>query len=225
MSETEEQTKSGEPITGRLVIAVFLGVVAACAVLVVLWVYARRSKVTDGHPGPWRCYINLCILGKAMNMYAGENDGQYPTADKWCDLLVAGDYVAFRRPDPFACRRSGAIEVESSFALNVNVAGRKPSEIGPDVVLLFETDFGVNPLGRQGRVKDRQFPDWLFSVLRLDREARVYKLRWNQVGGPEILTTEYHDGEGCMVLFNNGRVDYVRTEQLGMLKWKPEQSR
>jgi hypothetical protein len=225
MSEMEDKAKSRKPIKRKWVIALFVGGIAVCAVLVGLWVYARRPKVTDGHPGPWRCFINLCILGKAMNMYAGENDGQYPTADKWCDLLLAGDYVSFKRPDPFACRRSGAIEVESSFALNINVAGRKPSEIGPDVVLLFETNSGINPLGRQGRVKDRQFPDWLFAVLRLDREARVYKLRWNQVGGPEILTTEYHDGEGCMVLFNNGRVDFVRAEQLGTLKWNAEQSR
>lgn len=43
---------------------------------------------------------------------------------------------------------------------------------------------------------------------------------WNQFGGPEILTTENHNGKGCNVLFNDGRVEFVKKEQIGKLKWK-----
>lgn len=43
---------------------------------------------------------------------------------------------------------------------------------------------------------------------------------WNQFGGPEILTTENHKGEGCNVLFNDGGVRFVKTDQLGELKWQ-----
>lgn len=45
---------------------------------------------------------------------------------------------------------------------------------------------------------------------------------WNQFGGPEILATENHEGEGCNILFNDGRVEFVKTERLSRLKWKAE---
>lgn len=48
---------------------------------------------------------------------------------------------------------------------------------------------------------------------------------WNQFGGPEILTTENHNGKGCNILFNDGSVKFVRTDQLGESKWKAEQKK
>lgn len=42
---------------------------------------------------------------------------------------------------------------------------------------------------------------------------------WSQFGGPEILTTEHHDGIECIILFNNGRVRAIREKHLGELKW------
>lgn len=45
------------------------------------------------------------------------------------------------------------------------------------------------------------------------------KAGWNQSGGPEILTTENHNGKGCNVLFNDGSVKFVKTEELNKLKW------
>ena len=44
---------------------------------------------------------------------------------------------------------------------------------------------------------------------------------WNQSGGPEILTTENHLGEGCNVLFIDGYVEFVKTERLNKLRWEP----
>jgi len=46
---------------------------------------------------------------------------------------------------------------------------------------------------------------------------------WNQFGGPELLTTENHRGNVCIVLFNDGHVEFVKTEQLGELKWANEE--
>ncbi len=46
---------------------------------------------------------------------------------------------------------------------------------------------------------------------------------WNQFGGPEILATENHKGEGCCVLFNDGQVEFVNTERIGELKWGVEE--
>ena len=42
---------------------------------------------------------------------------------------------------------------------------------------------------------------------------------WNQAGGPEILTTDNHQREGCNVLFVDGHVEFVKTEGLKNLRW------
>lgn len=42
---------------------------------------------------------------------------------------------------------------------------------------------------------------------------------WNQVGGRELLTTEYHRGEGCNVAFADGSVMFIRAEDLDTLQW------
>jgi len=42
---------------------------------------------------------------------------------------------------------------------------------------------------------------------------------WNQSGGPEILTTENHQDDGCNILFADGHVRFVRTRDLNDLKW------
>ena len=45
---------------------------------------------------------------------------------------------------------------------------------------------------------------------------------WNQAGGPEILTTDNHYGDGCNVLFNDGHVEFVKAEDINGLKWTAE---
>ncbi len=45
---------------------------------------------------------------------------------------------------------------------------------------------------------------------------------WNQVGGPEILTTENHNGDGCNVVFLDGHVEFIYTKNIPKLKWKSD---
>ena len=45
---------------------------------------------------------------------------------------------------------------------------------------------------------------------------------WNQSGGPELLTTENHQDDGCTVLFVDGHVEFVRTHNLKNLRWTPD---
>jgi len=46
---------------------------------------------------------------------------------------------------------------------------------------------------------------------------------WNQYGGAELLAPENHGGRGCFISFNDGHVYFVKTEQLGQLKWDVEE--
>lgn len=45
------------------------------------------------------------------------------------------------------------------------------------------------------------------------------RLGWNQCGGPEILSTDNHRGEGCNILFNDGHVEFVKIKDINNLKW------
>jgi prepilin-type processing-associated H-X9-DG protein len=42
---------------------------------------------------------------------------------------------------------------------------------------------------------------------------------WNQYGGPELLTTDNHKGDGCYVLFVDGHIEFIEKQNLDELKW------
>jgi prepilin-type processing-associated H-X9-DG protein len=48
---------------------------------------------------------------------------------------------------------------------------------------------------------------------------------WNQAGGPEILTTANHQGEGCNILFVDGHIEFVRTAGLKNLRWSEKEDK
>ena len=130
------------------------------------------------------CLTNLSGLGKAVMVYTKDYDDTYPPADSWCNLLVTDGNAL---PDKFICPGSVAVKGESSYAINVNVAGKKVSEVSPDTVLLFETNPAANP-----------------------------------AGGPEILSTDNHQRDGCNVLFADGHVKFIKSEELKDLRWTSE---
>jgi len=129
------------------------------------------------------CWVNLRDLGIAMQTYTSDYDNKYPTADKWCDLLLQHAGITEKQ---FVCREAfkKGNQKPCHYAVNPNCEPNSPN----DVVLLFETKGG-----------------------------------WNQIGGSELLTTENHKGKGCNVLFNDGHVEFIKTEQLGELKWANEE--
>ena len=45
---------------------------------------------------------------------------------------------------------------------------------------------------------------------------------WNQSAGPELLTTENHQREGCNIAFNDGHVRFVLPEDINNLRWTAE---
>jgi prepilin-type processing-associated H-X9-DG protein len=113
---------------------------------------------------------------------------------------------------------------ESAYALNKSVVSLKLSDIPGDVVLLFETTYGRTDSERDTPRKTRTYydvPNYKNTRTVRFGKSLVYKDRWNQVGGPDILTTEYHKGRGCHVLFADGSVRFVKTKRLDTLRWEP----
>jgi prepilin-type processing-associated H-X9-DG protein len=132
------------------------------------------------------CGTNLSGIETAIMVYTADHNDAYPSTDGWCDVLFEDCDVA---PEQFRCPSSDAKVGKSSYAINVNIAGKKISEVRfpYDTVLLFETKSGVNP-----------------------------------AGGPEILSTDNHRGNGCNVLFADGHVKFIKSEELETLRWNPE---
>ncbi len=159
------------------------------------------------------CGTNLNKLGKALLLYANDNNGQLPEA-YWCDQLITDGYVS---PEDFICDKSGAKLCESSFALNKEVAGKNISDIPPDMVVLFESTLGVTKSGRDFPAKDREFN--VHEDYEISRFAKVYKDQWNQVGGPESLAVDNHQGDGCNILFGDMHVRFEKEPWSSDLKW------
>ena len=223
MNEIEDKSnkRMSKNNSGERIYAI-LGIIVIIVLLVSL---ILMSLPPVPRPDWVMCATNVSALGKAIYMYTSDYDGQYPQADKWCDLLVMNYEVKL---ECLVCKGSDAKIGESSYALNKNIAGKNSLEIPEDMVILFETNFGKDPLGRDGTLGDR---DWYKSLSSLSDRSdlkkhkhseKVYKLRWNQFGGSELLTTDNHKGEGCNVLFNDLHVEFIKTERLGELKWDVE---
>ena len=163
-------------------------------------------------------------IGTAIKLYANDYNGQLPTAQNWCDLLVTQDDI---NENLLSGHRetSDALGGESAYALNKSVVGMKLSEIPGDVVLLFETTYGRANTERDTPREARDYfwkindPNYKWNVL--ERKNLIYKDRWNQVGGKEILTTEYHGGKECHVVFADGTVKFIKTNDLDTLRWEP----
>ncbi len=43
---------------------------------------------------------------------------------------------------------------------------------------------------------------------------------WNQYGGPELISFDNHVRKGANVMFNDGRVEFIKPNEVGKLKWK-----
>lgn len=200
-----------------------VGIASAAALLILGYLDLAPRPSTPS--SATQCSINLRALGKAFLIYTSDYDSTYPT-DNWCDSLIMYCEVT---PRTFICSSSSAKLGECSYAFNKNLAGKKIKEIPKDVVLLFETNSGKDSANKQEFLGNREFYKAL-SPYRMNANLlegcraseKVYKLRWNQVGGLEILTNENHNGNGCFVVFHSGHVEFVKTEQLEDLKWGAE---
>ena len=203
---------------GRLRGRIGAGFVATISFLVLGWFAfgtVVRAMYLDGS-----CTGNLGALGRSMAAYAQSHDGALPDADRWCDILKAeGDTLALW----LVCWASDTKRGESSYAMNSAAAGSKLSELPGDMVLLFEAATDGEPV--------RDFPLAERQYIIDDNEADFYrkqgtmvcKTRWNQVGGIDKVDTSSHGG-GCNILFASGKVEFVSTRRLPLLRWSTDET-
>lgn len=138
MNERETKTEGQKPKTKiTTIIIVLMLIPMACLVFSgALWVYVY------GHSGVhWShyCEANMSGLGRAMLIYANDNNDKYPTAEKWCDLLI--EYDPDNKEKSFKCK--GAGKGRCNFAINPKAEPNSPS----DIVWLFESQPGWNQHG------------------------------------------------------------------------------
>ena len=128
---------------------------------------------------------NLNSLGKAMLIYAHHNR-QYPQPNQWCDLLL----------------EHGEVDVEKFVCPSIELVLRWPLRSGK--LLSWPSPkrgrchFAMNP-----NCKPNSPPD---TVLLFET-----KEGWNQFGGPELLTTQRHYGDGCNILYNDSHVNFEKS--------------
>ncbi len=87
------------------------------------------------------CGTNLSGLGKAMIVYACDNNDKYPDCSQWCDLLI--EHAEISR-SMLLC--PGAPKGPCSYAMNENIQ-QLGIKAPADMVLLFESVPGWNQCG------------------------------------------------------------------------------
>jgi hypothetical protein len=186
MNETNNNQK---PRASKLVIAVLI-----TALIIFIICINWPSSPYHGRrlPTHIKCAIKLYDLGAAISGYAMDNDGCFPTAEDWCDLLLNEAYVHLEKRC-FICEVSDAVTGQSSYALNKNIAGLKLDEVTQEIVLLFETTPGWNQSGTSEIMA---------------REAHEIK---DGVKGCNVLFADFADYS----------VRFVETKDLGTLRWEP----
>lgn len=127
----------GRCLGGILVLLILVGLIPTMLVPF----YARKIEIEQ-------CQCNLKRLGRVMRVYAQNNDGQYPLASQWCDLLLEyakGGEELEHAPeglkDLFVCYSYRTERCH--YAMNPNCGSNSRG----DIVLLFETKDGWNQFG------------------------------------------------------------------------------
>lgn len=127
------------------------------------------------------CGTHMSALGNAMTSFADKNGGAYPDPNKWCDQLLEKELAATRH---FLCVPRYTLKY-----LGLNYSKPKP-ELG-------KCHFAMN-----AKCRPDSSPD---TVLLFEST-----LGWNKHGGPELLTLDNHNGNGCHIAFNDGHVAFER---------------
>jgi prepilin-type processing-associated H-X9-DG protein len=170
------------------------------------------------------CARRLEKLGAVLRHYATDNHHWYPDPQQWCDLLIEYGEV---KKDDFVC--PAATTAECHYAINPYAVPLSRFENRSN----YWDAYGLDPLNmneemdKKTREKlfQKEIDDMMFQrkigpsvVLLFECESG-----WNQNGGDELLSTKHHQGKGCNILFNDGHVKFISTDQFCKLRWGNEQ--
>jgi|WetSurMetagenome_2_1015567.scaffolds.fasta_scaffold323841_2 prepilin-type processing-associated H-X9-DG protein len=132
-NETNGQRNKIKSIFWKLIIA---GIIAFLSIQLLCIIIIRLHQV----PSQMLCGTNMNGLGKALLFYVNDYD-QYPTPEKWCDLLMEQYDVTATR---FRC--PGVKKGPCNYALNKYIF-ELGSTTDPNIVVLFEIQPGWNQVG------------------------------------------------------------------------------
>jgi prepilin-type processing-associated H-X9-DG protein len=166
----------GIAIAGTIISLVFLLAMPLALAIFLPAVNKARLKATS-----LGCMSNIRQLNLALVMYAGDNKGQFPAREKWCEALKG--YLGNSKP--FLCP-VGPPGQRCHYAFNAGLVEVDVKQIQhpAQTVLVFETDGGWNQSGgrellpakgRHGGGYVFGFADGHAEVVRADR---LGKLRW-----------------------------------------------
>jgi prepilin-type processing-associated H-X9-DG protein len=112
-----------------------VGIAGAVFLLIVLFILPPIPTSSEYREA---CAAGMDTIAWELKRYAAEHDSQYPTSDKWCDLLMERDPTM---EDLLCCPVQP--KQGSTYAVNPNCEPNSPG----DMVLLFETKGGWNQSG------------------------------------------------------------------------------
>ena len=124
------------------------------------------------------CRARTSSMGYFASKYVNDHGGYLPPADKWADI-ISSEYNL--DPSLFVC--PSAKGDKCTYAININVAGKKLSEIPKDTVLFFEIESGSNIFGGPELLVARH------GVTLFDNEACIVFAN----GHPELVRAEDFD--------------------------------
>ena len=131
----------GMAITGLVLPGVFVVLLPVLGIFAAILMPAFTSA--RGKALEVVCRSNMKQLSMAAALYADENDGEFPTASEWCDLVF--DYAGSNQ-QIFRCPAAPE-GIFYGYAFNRNLDGVKLHEVDPQTVMIFEADGGWNETG------------------------------------------------------------------------------
>jgi competence protein ComGC len=168
---------TGFAITGIVVPVVYVFLVLPIMLAILMPALGKARQLSQRII----CSNNISGLGKAIVVYTNDHNGAYPPTDKWCDVLVKDCDVTWEQ---LRCPADNKKENKSSYAFNINLAGRRDSEVPPDTVLLFETTPAANPAGGAELLSTEKHQGDGCNILFADYHTKfvktsdISKLRW-----------------------------------------------
>jgi len=138
-SKTRDHSARGLALAGTIVSAVFLVLLPVLAGMLLPALATAKQKASNV-----QCVNNVKQLCLGLMIYADENNGALPLADKWCDAIVSyvGNEGVFKCPE-------GANTERAHYGFNRKLSGvsLKQIESPATTVMIFEMSGGWNSSG------------------------------------------------------------------------------